>query len=285
MDIINEVLTTDTEGAVGEIEQMVGNSSNFYLKLGITLFVCFVCIILFLIISRSYYKYISKLKSQGSFRQNNSSKSHMGFLLARVLLILAPIICLIIVYEIDMAHVLYFLFLVLIFGGISLQDSAKDFVTGLRIMLEHYYTIGDVVEYEGDVGQIISFTFMTTKIQNIYDNSVMSISNRNITQIVRLGNQFDIDIGLSYDEDVDYVFDTLNEIAKYIAFNKHVDDCKFLGIQKYDDSSIKYRIRVFAHPEVFAIAEREANYIIMINLAQKNIKIPYSQIDVHHYNE
>ena len=285
METLTEIITPGAGDSVELIEHAVESSRYFYIKLGIVVLIIAVCVLLFLVISRSYFKYIDKLKKDGSFRQSGSNKTHMGYLILRILLIAIPIVSVIAIYKIDMAHILYFLLLIVIFGGISFQDSAKDFVMGLRILLEHFYRIGDVVEYEGVVGQVISFSFMTTKIQNIYDNSVMSISNRNISQIVRWGNQFDIDLGLSYDEDIDYVFETLKDIADMISMNKNVDDCKFLGLQEFAASTIIYRIRVFAHPEVFALAQREANYIIRINLLQSNIEIPYNQIDVHHYGE
>ena len=67
--------------------------------------------------------------------------------------------------------------------GFALQDALRDWITGIGIVWEHYFSVGDVVRYKEYEGQIIKFNFKVTKMIDIKTGSVVVISNRNISEI------------------------------------------------------------------------------------------------------
>lgn len=270
-----------TEELTEEIVEVAAKESLFSKRNILAVVVVLAAVILSMTVRKIYYRYIDKLRLQGSYKDNSSPVPHQLVSILNVVIVIVASGIIINLFSVPITTVVRLLILIAALLGLALQDEAKDIIMGMKIQKHKFYSIGDAVKYNDIEGQVISFTYETTKIQNIYDNSVVSISNRNITEIVRLGNQFDIDIPLSYKQDIDVIFDILREVASEIALDTNVDDCKFLGLQEYGESAIYYRIRVFAHPEVFDKARRTANYIVKINLESRGIEVPFNQLDVH----
>ena len=60
-----------------------------------------------------------------------------------------------------------------------------------------------------------------------------------------------------------------------------VDECKYLGLNEFNDSSISYKIKILTKPNIKFQTKREANRIIKEELDANNISIPYPQLDIH----
>ncbi len=165
--------------------------------------------------------------------------------------------------------------------GIGLQDFLKDIFSGFLILFDKYFQIGDAVEYNGKDGIVIAFNIRTTKIEYLDDRSVISVANRNISQIRRLTHLVDIDVPLSYDEDRKTVFRVMTEIAHKISETDGVENCVFKGTQDFSESAIIYKIRFFCEPNDRPDIRREVLRIIQDELAENGIRIPYKQIDIH----
>ena len=63
--------------------------------------------------------------------------------------------------------------------GLALQDTLKDIINGISIMMENYFIVGDIVRYNNFTGEVIEFGLKSTKIKNHAGETLM-ISNRNI---------------------------------------------------------------------------------------------------------
>ena len=56
--------------------------------------------------------------------------------------------------------------------GLALQDILKDLISGLSIMLDNYFVIGYIVEYEGFTGEVVEFGLKSTKIRNFSGETI-----------------------------------------------------------------------------------------------------------------
>ena len=65
------------------------------------------------------------------------------------------------------------------------------------------------------------------------------------------------------------------------AIKAGVDDCKLIGIPRFEDSSIVYRVRFFCQPAKKYGLRPIVNEIILEELTKANVSIPYPQLDVH----
>ncbi len=165
--------------------------------------------------------------------------------------------------------------------GLALQDFIKDIIMGINIVSDHFFSIGECVEFEGREGVIVGLTLKTTKIGDLDDHSVTTVCNRNISQIRRLGDRFDIDIPLSYGEELTRINEAITDICSRINKIENVSKCTYEGTQSFESSSINYRVRIFCDAKYRADMRRAAHREIQLGLHDAGITIPFNQLDVH----
>ena len=224
-----------------------------------------------------------RLKKKLSFENDKTKLSvlNISVNLLRIVIIIVAVIVVMQVLGINTGTLTTVLALVLAVLGFAFQDSLKDVFMGLIILIDNYFKVGDAVCYEERDGIVVNFNLRTTKIKMIDDNSVLAISNRNISQIAKLSNMNDIDVGWSYDEDVKKVYETLTEVCERVKKIDNVEDSMFKGTQSFDDSVINYRVRFFCKPINRPDTKRAVMREIQKGLDEAGIKIPYKQLDVH----
>ncbi|MBQ7254796.1 MAG: mechanosensitive ion channel family protein [Oscillospiraceae bacterium] len=165
--------------------------------------------------------------------------------------------------------------------GLALQDLLKDIIMGVQIVADDFYKVGDVIVYGDVTGQVISFNLRSTKIRNIDDASIVTISNRNISDTRKLSNLFLLDVPLPYEADYRHVHETLETIAAQIAGVEGVERCEYKGTQRFDGSAIIYRINLYCPPERKWHIWRAAHKLLQEGLEAADLHIPYQQIDIH----
>lgn len=216
-------------------------------------------------------------------RVDNKTKTFIKVLvnIAKYVFLLFVILTILQLNGINISALLTGVGVVGVVGGVALQDILKDLVMGTNIMVENFFHVGDIVKYNNYVGKVISFGLKSTKIQSIENNDIISIANRNITEVSKVSKWLDIDIPVSYDnkiEDVESVFD---KILVSINRIEHVENSEYKGLSDFADSSINYKIRITCNPEYKLQIRRDALRIIKQNFDKNKITIPYTQIDIH----
>ena len=169
--------------------------------------------------------------------------------------------------------------------GLAFQDTLKDVINGVTIILENYFIVGDYIEYNGFTGEVVSFGFKSTKIKN-FNNEILTVSNRNITQIVNLSQSkasVIISIPVAYEEDIEHVENVLDKIVKEIEKDKDVEasSCEYLGVSELGESAVNYLIKFIAGHDKQWKTKRSALRVIKLMFDKEGIKIPYNQIEVH----
>ena len=168
--------------------------------------------------------------------------------------------------------------------GLALQDALKDIVMGIHIISDHFFAVGDVVKYQNIEGVVIGFTIKTTTIRNIYDQTITTICNRNISEITKMPKsaQVDIDLPISYTENPQKIHALLKNLCLQIDAADGIDSCVYKGTQEFTDSAVIYKIRFFCLPEEKPEKTRNALGIIQNGLQDANVRIPFNQLDIHH---
>ena len=169
--------------------------------------------------------------------------------------------------------------------GLALQDFLKDVIMGVHIMTDHFYSVGECVELNGQETQIIAFTLKTTTAMSLDDHSIITLCNRNVEMIRRLSDRMDLDVPLSYGEDRTHVDAVLRTVAERIGELQSVSKCDYLGTQNFNDSSIFYRLRIHCDPQKRPDVRRAALLQVRLGLEAENIQIPFNQLDVHMFSD
>ncbi|MFK7780624.1 MAG: mechanosensitive ion channel [Candidatus Gracilibacteria bacterium] len=172
--------------------------------------------------------------------------------------------------------------------GMALSGTLQNFAGGVMILLLKPFKIGHFVEiggFSGTVKQISIFntTLLTTDRKRvIIPNS--DISNGSMTNYsAEPKRRIDLIIGVSYDDDIDKVKKTLNDIA---INNENIihDDGITIGLIEFADNSVNFTFRFFVKKEDFLNTKFEVLEEIKKVFDKKKISFPFPQRDVHMYN-
>lgn len=131
--------------------------------------------------------------------------------------------------------------------GLALQDALKDIISGVSIIMDDYFDVGDVVEIKGFKGTVISLGLKATKIKS--DNgSVNILSNRNIDNVINYSkNSPHVNLYIVLDssnkqQDVEKILTSVLEDLK--QDEKIKKDSAYIGIEEILDNKIKYVVRI-----------------------------------------
>jgi small conductance mechanosensitive channel len=172
--------------------------------------------------------------------------------------------------------------------GLSLaaQNILRDFLTGLFIIIEDQFNIGDWVTIGGFSGSVESFTMRVTRLRAV-DGRLIIIPNGNISEIVNSTKDFAVavvEVGVSYSSDVKSVMGTLEDCAAEVFAatpGVMVEEPRVLGIMDFRDSDIHLRVTVKTLPGEQWGVERAMRIAIKEKFDEKGIEIPFKQVVVH----
>lgn len=164
--------------------------------------------------------------------------------------------------------------------GFALQDILKDLIMGASIAWDGYFSIGDVIRYKDFEGKVLSMNLKSTKIELTGSKNVVTISNRNISEVEVLTGRCSIDVPLPYDISAGEARATMQAISDRIAELDSTAGCDVLGTQEFGDSSILYRVRAFCDPADRPVVRRQMLGCAQDVIEERGIEIPYNQLDV-----
>ena len=168
-------------------------------------------------------------------------------------------------------------------SGLAVQDTLKDFVAGISIILENQYRVGDTITVKGFRGEVIALGIKSTKIR-AYTGEVMIISNHLVEEVINHSLEKSlaiVDIPVAYDTDIAKLEEVLRKLLSNIKLDGIRGDIRLMGIQSFLDSSISYRIEADTIPMKHLQIERDLNKVIKNCLDENGIEIPFPQVVVH----
>lgn len=232
------------------------------------------------IISRLFQKRMKKV----DIKRKNTFYGIIRNIIRYFILIIA-LLMILEIFGIDTKSLLTSLGIVGLVAGLALQDILKDFISGMSIILENQYSIGDTVTINGFKGEVIALGIKTTRLKS-YTGEVKIIANHLISEVINHTVDSSlalVDISVSYEEDLDKVEKILiaecEKLTKELPNLKSTIEC--LGIQDLSSSSVVYRITAQTVPMEHFTIERILRRKLKDALEKEGITIPYAQVVVH----
>jgi small-conductance mechanosensitive channel len=172
--------------------------------------------------------------------------------------------------------------------GLGLQTIAKNFASGLILLFENPVKVGDRVQLEDLLGDVIHIGGRATWVRT-NDNVVIIVPNSEFIES-RVTNwtandrrvRIPVALGVSYGSDPAQVREVLLDVAR-----KHPDvlrepapDVVFRG---FGDSSLDFELRVWTVKQVQTpqVMRSELYFSIFDTFRQHDIEIPFPQRDLH----
>jgi len=171
------------------------------------------------------------------------------------------------------------------FGG---QYLVKDVITGLFIILENQYRVGDVIEISGISGKVEDISLRVTILRDA-DGTVHHIPHGEVTTVSNMAKGFarvNMIIGVSYSDDLEKVQKVIDNVGIQLSEDpefkdKIIDPIKFIRIDSFGDSSVN--LKVLGETKPLAQWEVAGEMRIRLKRAfnKEGIEIPFPQTVIH----
>jgi small conductance mechanosensitive channel len=166
--------------------------------------------------------------------------------------------------------------------GFGAQSLIRDVISGAFILLEDQFHVGDVIQAAGVSGQVERMTLRMTIVRDLH-GVVHFIPNGEIKVASNLTKEWSravLEVGVSYEEDVDRVLQVLTEVGRAMAddetFGKLVlEPPQVLGVEALADSQVTIRILAKTLPLKQWDVARELRRRIKARFDREGIQIPY----------
>ena len=170
------------------------------------------------------------------------------------------------------------------FLGLALQGSLANFAGGVLILMMKPFVVGDYIVVGDLEGTVIGIDIVYTKLQMV-DNKTVVLPNGKLadSNIINVTNQdkrrIDLEIGVSYDADLQQVRHVLQEIIKdqeEILAGEPVD----VVVGALNSSSVDMAVHVWVKKENYWPVRWRMLEQIKLRFDQEGIEIPFNQLDV-----
>lgn len=243
-------------------------------------------LILFIIIGLTIYLIVKKIiltnKENINRKQQTIKKLIVNIL--KYILITFLVLKLLTILGINVTSIIAGLGIASVIVGLALQDIMKDILSGIFIIVENQYDVGDEVQINKYQGYIIDLGLRSTKIKT-FDSNIVTIANRNITEVTncsKIKPTIVLDLPFPYETPNKKVLEMLENVKTRIEkeLQNTVKNFQVLGLQNFDDSCIKYRITYETKKDQRYSTKRTINMIIKEEYDNSKISIPYNIIEV-----
>lgn len=166
------------------------------------------------------------------------------------------------------------------------QSIVQDLMSGIFIVLENQYAVGDYVQIDGIDGQVKEIGMKTTKVQT-WDGELLIISNGSIGRVInysRAPQRGYAEVGIAYEEDIDIATTVIQQACDRVG-ERHKDELELLpvvqGVTALADSSVVIRVQFTILDWLNKpVVERELRKEMKEALNAANIEIAYPKVQL-----
>lgn len=209
--------------------------------------------------------------------------------LIKYIMIIALICAILIVWGVDVIGIVAGVGVLTLIVGLGCQSLIQDVISGLFIVFDDYFAVGDMVIIDGFRGTIVDVGLKTTKLQD-FGGNIKSITNSSILTVVnmsRLRSVASVTLSVSYNEDVERVealiIQEIEELKTKIP--NIIDGPWYKGIDQISASSIDFLVLCFVSEDNRFQVTRDLKREFYLLFKKNGIQIPYTQITVNPEDE
>lgn len=170
--------------------------------------------------------------------------------------------------------------------GFGAESLIADVVTGVFMLFENQYNVGDIVEVGGFRGTVRNIGVRATVLEDSGGN-VKIISNSNMTDILNRSNRTSRSmciIGVPYELDLESFEEKIPDICREI-YEKNSSLFKsapvYLGVESLGASSVNLQFVAEVEEADIYNGNRKLNHDLLIAFRKAGVEVPFDQLDVH----
>lgn len=169
--------------------------------------------------------------------------------------------------------------------GFASQTSASNLISGLFLIGEQPFKLGDTIKVGNTTGEVLSIDLLSVKLRT-FDNLYVRIPNESLiksemTNLTRFPiRRFDLQLGVAYKENIAQVRQLMLQVADNnpLCLDEPAPMFLFLG---FGDSALNIQLSVWSKRENFRDLRNSLQEEIKQAFDLAGIEIPFPQRTVH----
>jgi small-conductance mechanosensitive channel len=165
--------------------------------------------------------------------------------------------------------------------GFASQTSASNIISGLFLMVEQPFKIGDAVQIGGTTGEVLSIDLLSVKLR-MFNNTFVRVPNESVIKSeVKTLTRFpirrvDMKVGVSYVEDLEKVREILLDLVEENPLGLE-QPAPQIYLEGFGDSSVNLQYSVWARSENFVALKNSLMEDVKRAFDAEGIEIPFPQ--------
>jgi moderate conductance mechanosensitive channel len=168
--------------------------------------------------------------------------------------------------------------------GFGAQNLVKDFLSGMFMILEDQYGVGDVIDAGPASGTVEAVGLRSTRVRDV-NGTVWHIRNGEITRVGNMSQNWSravLDIPVPYDSDIGRIADLLESVATEVARDPDWVDCviedpSVWGVEQLSGDGPVLRLVIKTKPLKQWDVAREVRARIKVALDEAGLRLPTQQ--------
>ncbi len=171
--------------------------------------------------------------------------------------------------------------------GFGAQSLVKDFLSGIFMLVEDQYGVGDIVDLGEASGTVEAVTLRTTRLRDV-NGTVWHIPNGIIQRVGNMSQQWAralLDVDVAYGTDIDEAQAVIKQVADDLWRDpvwrgKVLEEPEVWGIENLGPDAISIRLVVKTSPAAQFPVMRELRRRLADTFTAEGIEIPFPQRSV-----
>ena len=165
--------------------------------------------------------------------------------------------------------------------GFGSQSLVRDFLSGMFILIEDQFGVGDIVDLGDASGTVEAVSLRTTRLRAV-DGTVWHMPNGEITRVGNMSQHWSralLDVEVAYDTDLEHARGVIKRVADELwrEDTSVLDEPEMWGVEQLGASGIALRLVVKTTPSAQWKVSRELRERIKLAFDEEGIEIPFPQ--------
>jgi small-conductance mechanosensitive channel len=166
--------------------------------------------------------------------------------------------------------------------GFGAQSLVKDFLSGLFILVEDQFGVGDIVDLDQQTaGTVEAVSLRTTRLRSV-DGTVWHVPNGDIRRVGNKSQHWSralLDVEVAYDTDIDHAKAVIQRVADGLWEEREdiLEEPEVWGVERLGANAIVIRLVVKTRPADQYAVSRELRQRLKEAFDAEGIEIPFPQ--------
>ena len=173
--------------------------------------------------------------------------------------------------------------------GFGAQNLVRDFLSGIFMLIEDQYGVGDVIDAGPATGTVESISLRSTRLRDI-NGTVWHLPNGHIERVGNRSQQWAravLDVGVSYQTEIGHATDVIKRTAQSMCDDpvfaeKILSEPEVWGVEDLGADGVTIRIVLKTAPNEQLSVTRELRARVKSAFDEAGIEIPFAQRTVWH---